>query len=66
MDQLFGKLRERMIDLRVGKTVFIGGGSILLREFIEGSRKLGGSIIIDDIAANAKGYDILYRASHRR
>ncbi len=66
VDQLFGKLRERMIDLRVGKTIFIGGVSILLREFIGSSKKLGGAIIIDDIAANAKGNDILYRASHRR
>jgi len=66
VDQLFGRLRERMIDLRVGKTIFIGGGSILLRQYIESSRKLAGAIIIEDIAANAKGYDILYRASHRR
>lgn len=66
VDQLFGRLRERMIDLRVGKTIFIGGGSILLRQYIESSRKLAGAIIIEDIAANAKGYEILYRASHRR
>jgi len=66
VDQLFGRLRERMIDLRVGKTIFIGGGSILLRQYIESSRKLAGAIIIEDIAANAKGYDTLYRASHRR
>ena len=66
VDQLFGKLRERMIDLRVGKTIFIGGGSILLRQYIESSKRLAGAIIIEDIAANAKGYDILYRASHRR
>ena len=66
VNQLFGKLRERMIDLRVGKTIFIGGGSILLRQYIESSRKIAGAIIIEDIAANAKGYDILYRASHRR
>lgn len=66
VDQLFGKLRERMIDLRVGKTIFIGGGSILLRQYIESSRKIAGAIIIEDIAANAKGYDILYCASHRR
>ena len=66
VDQLFGKLRERMIDLRVGKTIFIGGGSILLRKYIESSDKVSGCIIIDDIAANEKGYDLLYRADHRR
>lgn len=66
VDQLFGRLRERMIDLRVGKTIFIGGGSILLRQYIESYKKIAGAIIIEDITANAKGYDILYRASHRR
>ncbi len=66
VDQLFGKLRERMIDLRVGKTVFIGGGSILLRKYIEASEKVSGYISIDDIAANEKGYDLLYRAEHRK
>ena len=66
VDQLFGKLRERMIDLRVGKTIFIGGSSILLRKYIESSDKVSGCIIIDDIAANEKGYDLLYRADHRK
>ena len=39
---------------------------LLLRQYIESSRKIAGAIINEDIAANAKGYDILYRASHRR
>ena len=66
VDQLFGKLRERLIDLRVGRTIFIGGGSILLRKYIESSAKVSGCIIIDDIAANEKGYDLLYRADQRK
>lgn len=66
VNQLFGKLRERLIDLRVGKTIFIGGGSILLRKYIESSVAVSGCIIIDDIAANEKGYDLLYRADHRK
>lgn len=66
VDKLFGRLRERMIDLRAGKTVFIGGGSILLRKYIESSPKVSKCIIIDDIAANEKGYDLLYRADHRK
>ena len=37
IDDLFGKLRERMIDLRTGKAIFAGGGSILLRKQIEAS-----------------------------
>ena len=63
---LFGKLRERAIDLRSGKTVFVGGGSILLRKLIEDSGKVASPIFIDKISANAKGYELLYKASQAR
>ena len=32
---VLGSLRERMIDLRTCQTIFVGGGSILLRRFID-------------------------------
>lgn len=60
---LFGKLRERGIDLRVAKAIFVGGGSILLRKQIEAAGKAGDAFFVDDMAANARGYEILYRAS---
>ena len=63
VDDLLGKLRERMIDLRTGKTVFAGGGSILLRRQIEASGKVGSTIFVNEISANSKGYELLYRAS---
>lgn len=63
-DDLFSQLRERKIDLRSGKTLFVGGGSILLRNQIEFSKKVGSKIFIDEISANAKGYEILYKASN--
>lgn len=63
VDNLFSKLRERMIDLRIGKTVFVGGGSILLKKQIEESEKVGNVIFVDEIAANTKGYELLYQAS---
>ena len=66
VDDLFGKLRERMIDLRSGKTVFVGGGSILLRKQIENSGKIGSAIYVDEISANTKGYELLYQASSVR
>ena len=65
ISDLFGKLRERAIDLRTGRTVFVGGGSILLRKQIEVSGKVASPIFIDRITANAKGYELLYRASKR-
>jgi len=66
ISDLFGKLRERSIDLRSGKTVFVGGGSILLRKQIEASGKVASPIFIDEISANAKGYELLYKASRVR
>jgi plasmid segregation protein ParM len=63
ISDLFGNLRERMIDLRSGKTVFAGGGSIMLKNQIEASGKVSSPIFIDKISANAKGYELLYKAS---
>ena len=66
ISDLFGKLRERMIDLRSGRTVFVGGGSILLRKQIKASGKVTAPIFVDKISANAKGYELLYKASRAR
>ena len=66
ISDLFGKLRERSIDLRSGRTVFVGGGSILLRKQIEASGKVSAPIFVDKISANAKGYELLYKASKVR
>jgi plasmid segregation protein ParM len=60
---LFNKLRERMIDLRTGKVILVGGGSILLRRQIEASGKVGAAIFVDEIVANTKGYELMYYAS---
>ncbi|MCL2853855.1 MAG: ParM/StbA family protein [Defluviitaleaceae bacterium] len=62
VSDLFGKLRERAIDLRSGRTVFVGGGSILLKEQIIASGKVASPLFIDSISANAKGYEMLYKA----
>lgn len=63
VEDLFGKLRERMIDLRSGKAVFVGGGSILLRRQIEKSSKVGSALFLDSISANTRGYELLYQAA---
>ena len=66
VNDLIGKLRERMIDLRASKAVFVGGGSILLKKYIEASDKIGYAIFVDEISANAKGYELLYKAHKAR
>ena len=60
INDLISKLRERSIDLRTGKSVFVGGGSILLKKQIESSDKIGNPIFIDRVTANAEGYEMLY------
>lgn len=60
-DNLIGMLRERGIDLRIGKTVFVGGGSILLRKYIDACKKIGSHIFVEDISANVKGYELMYQ-----
>jgi hypothetical protein len=52
---LLSALRERMLDLRTGKVVFVGGGSILLKRYIEASGKVGDVLVVDDLSANARG-----------
>lgn len=64
IDDLIGKLRERMIDLRTGKTVFVGGGAILLKQQLKNTSKIGTALFVDDVSANVKGYELLYKAAH--
>ena len=52
-----------MIDLRSGKTVFVGGGSILLKKQIEVSGKVGAPTFVDEISANTKGCELLFKAA---
>ena len=54
-------LREHMLDLSSGKVVFVGGGAIRLRKQIESSGKVRNALFVEDINANAKGYEFLYR-----
>ena len=64
VSDLFGRLRERAIDLRSGKVVFVGGGSILLRKQIEELANALSPLFVKSISANAKGYELLYTASN--
>ena len=64
VDDLLSTLRERGLELRSGPVVFVGGGSILLRRQIEASGKVRAPVFVDDIRANARGYELLYRVCH--
>ncbi|MEY8482559.1 ParM/StbA family protein [Lachnospiraceae bacterium 48-21] len=58
---LLNSIRERGIDTKTSYTVFIGGGAVLLKRFLEKSDRLGKYLFIEDLKANARGYDLLYR-----
>lgn len=65
VDVLIQVLRERLIDLHTVKTIFVGGGSILLNSFIKGHKEVGEYAMIDDIKSNVEGYAVLYRLQHQ-
>ena len=58
---LLSSLRERGVDPRSTYMIFLGGGSILLKPFLEQTGMLNRYRFIEDIHANAKGYDWLYQ-----
>ena len=62
VNDLFSTLRERGLELKTGKVVFVGGGSNLLRRQILASGKIGSALFVEDVRANAKGYELLYQA----
>lgn len=62
---LLNTLRENQLELKTGCIVFVGGGSLLLRRQIENSGKVGRTIFVEDVRANAKGYELLYQLSHK-
>ena len=64
VNDLLSGLRERMLELKSGRVIFLGGGASLLRRQIEASGKVGQATFVEDINANAKGYAYLYRLQH--
>ena len=60
--EFYNFLRERGIDVSTSKCVFAGGGSFLLRGMIERGNKVAFPIFIEDIHANAIGYEVLYQS----
>ena len=60
--EFYNFLRERGIDVSTSRCVFAGGGSLLLRGMIERGNKVAFPIFIEDIHANAIGYEVLYQS----
>ena len=58
-EKIIYSLRERHIDLKTTHSIFVGGGSVLLSKHIRASDKIAEPDIIENINANALGYELL-------
>lgn len=56
---ILNQLRELQVDLRSNPAIFIGGGSILLRPFLENSPLVAKADFVLSPNANALGYEML-------
>ena len=66
-EDILNQLRELQVDLRSNPAVFIGGGGLLLRPFLEASPLVAKADFVESPNANALGYEMLGRVqlSHR-
>jgi plasmid segregation protein ParM len=60
VSRMLAEIAQKGFDLDEDKTVFMGGGSILLKDYIIEANKAKKPIFIDDIHANAKGFRLIY------
>jgi plasmid segregation protein ParM len=65
-DTVLNKLRELRVDLRSNPAIFIGGGSVLFRQYIENSPMVVKADFVTDPKANAVGYGMLATAHLRK
>lgn len=65
ISDLLSALRERQLEMKSGRIVFAGGGSMLLSKEIRRSGKVANPVFVDNIRANARGFELLYKQMHR-
>jgi len=58
-NELINQLRELRVDLRANPAIFIGGGALLFREYLEESPLVRQAAFETDVRANAIGYQLL-------
>ncbi|MCL1882709.1 MAG: ParM/StbA family protein [Defluviitaleaceae bacterium] len=63
-ERMLAEIEQKNFDLEEDKTVFMGGGSVLLKEYILQAEKAKKPIFIGDVHANAIGYEKLYNKKH--
>ncbi len=60
--ELVNQLHSKVGDFRVFPTIFMGGGSLVLKDYLDNSKMFGITYYIDDITANAVGYERIAEA----
>ena len=60
--ELMSEVSQAGLDLAENRTVFVGGGSILLRKYIKETGLVAKLIFVDNVHANAEGYQLLWEA----
>jgi len=58
--ELVSELEQLELDIVEDKTVFVGGCSILLKEFLQKTDRVKRAVFVDDVHANAKGYQMIF------
>jgi len=64
--ELVQSISQAGLDLEENRTIFVGGGSILLKAYIEKTGMVAKPHFVDNIKANAEGYLLLYNNSKSR
>lgn len=64
VNSLLGDLSERKLNTGQDKLILVGGGGILLKNYFISNTLTNDVMIIDDIYANVKGYEMLYKLSN--
>lgn len=66
VNEIVNSLREQANDLRTTPVVFVGGGSVTLKNYLLDNPNISDAYFVDDVKANAKGYRILYSSMKKK
>ena len=58
--ELISEVAQHGLDLLENRTVFVGGGALMLREQISKTGMVASPYFVSDVKANVKGYQLLY------
>lgn len=65
VSKIINELHPFVPDFRINPTVFLGGGSKVLKKYIDASEEFGTKEYIEDIKANAIGYQKIAEAKEK-